>query len=182
MTLVTEAVIYAAKAHDGATRRGSDIPYIVHPMEAAAIAAALGGDDEVIAAAVLHDVMEDCGATREALAERFGERVAALVEAETQNPRAEWLERRREAVARLAAGGRDEKLIALADKLSNMRTMGRDHAREGDALFARFHMKDKRLLCWYYRSCAEATRGEFGRTREWRELDALIAQVFGENA
>ena len=76
MTLVTQAAVFAANAHDGATRKGSGIPYIVHPMEAAAIAATLTDDPHVVAAAMLHDVMEDCGVGFEELRARFGERVA----------------------------------------------------------------------------------------------------------
>ena len=67
MELVTQAMIFAAEKHDGAVRKASNIPYIVHPMEAAAIAATLTDDQEVLAATVLHDVMEDCGVTFEAI-------------------------------------------------------------------------------------------------------------------
>ena len=74
MTLVTQAVIFAAQAHDGAARKGSEIPYIVHPMEVVAIASTMTDDPQVLAAAALHDVMEDCGVTFETLSERFGVR------------------------------------------------------------------------------------------------------------
>lgn len=184
MTLVTDAAIFAARMHDGAVRRGSRVPYIVHPMEVAAIAARLTDDEEILAAALLHDVIEDCGQTREELAARFGERVAALVEAETQTPPPDepdsWLARKREAIAKLSQGGRDERLIALADKLSNMRAIARDYAREGEAVFGRFHAGDKALHAWYYRRCAEAIGEAFGQTEEWRELDRLVREVFGE--
>ena len=70
MTLVTQAVIFAAQAHDGAARKGSEIPYIVHPMEVVAIASTMTDDPQVLAAAALHDVMEDCGVTFETLSER----------------------------------------------------------------------------------------------------------------
>ena len=76
MTLVTQAVIFAAQAHDGAARKGGEIPYIVHPMEVVAIASTMTDDPQVLAAAALHDVMEDCGVTFETLSERFGVRVA----------------------------------------------------------------------------------------------------------
>lgn len=79
MTLVTEAVIFAAQAHDGAARKGSVIPYIVHPMEVVAICATLTDDPQVLAAAALHDVMEDCGIGFDELSRRFGVRVAGLV-------------------------------------------------------------------------------------------------------
>ena len=186
MTLLTQAVIFAANAHDGATRKGSRTPYIVHPMEAAAIAAALTRDEEVIAAAALHDVAEDCGVTGEELASRFGERVSRLVlwESQTQfpDPRESWQVRKRETIDKLARGGRETKILALADKLSNMRAICRDFRREGEALFARFNQSDKRLHAWYYRSCAALIEPELGDTDEWRELTRLIDEVFGREA
>ena len=183
MTLVTQAAVFAAHAHDGATRKGSQIPYIVHPMEAAAIAATLTDDPHVVAAAMLHDVMEDCGVSFEELHARFGERVATLVRDESQSEgpesRASWGRRKREAVRRLARGSRDAKIIGLSDKLSNMRAIFRDVGREGDAVFLRFNQHDKRQHAWYYRSCAALMEGELGRTLAWQELSGLIAQVFG---
>lgn len=184
MTLLTEAVIFAAKAHDGLLRRGSETPYIVHPMEAAAIAAALGADEEIIAAAALHDVVEDCGVSFETLEAKFGARVARLVESQTQtggaDPAESWLARKREAVEKLRQGGRDVKLLALADKLSNMRAIRRDYERCGEGLFERFHERDKALHERYYRACARLIEPELGETDEWRELMALIDGVFGK--
>ena len=183
MTLVTQAAVFAAHAHDGATRKGSQIPYIVHPMEAAAIAATLTDDPDVVAAAMLHDVMEDCGVSFEELRARFGERVATLERDESQSEgpesRASWGRRKREAVRRLARGSRDAKIICLSDKLSNLRAIFRDVGREGDAVFLRFNQHDKRQHAWYYRSCAALMEGELGRTLAWQELSGLIAQVFG---
>ena len=183
MTLVTQAAVFAANAHDGATRKGSTIPYIVHPMEAAAIAATLTDDPQVVAAAMLHDVIEDCGVSFEELRARFGERVAALVRDESQSEgpdsRAPWSLRKREAVRRLSRGSREAKIICLADKLSNMRAIYRDVMREGDAVFLRFNQHDKRQHAWYYRSCAALMEGELGQTMAFRELSQLIALVFG---
>ena len=183
MTLVTQAAVFAANAHDGATRKGSGIPYIVHPMEAASIAATLTDDPHVVAAAVLHDVMEDCGVSFEELRARFGERVATLVRDESQSEgpdsRAPWSRRKREAVRRLARGSRDAKIICLSDKLSNMRAIYRDVLREGDAVFLRFNQHDKRQHAWYYRSCAALMEGELGQTMAFAELSRLIALVFG---
>ena len=182
MTLLTQAVIFAANAHDGATRKGSSIPYIVHPMEAAAIAAALTRDEEVIAAAALHDVAEDCGVTQEELTRRFGARVAHLVQCESQtqfpDARQSWQTRKQETIDKLSRGGRETKIIALADKLSNMRAICRDYRREGEALFARFNQSDKRLHAWYYRSCAMLIEQELGGCDECRELARLIDEVF----
>ena len=84
MTRLSEAISFAARCHDGMLRKGTDTPYIVHPMEAAAIAAALTNDEDILCACVLHDVAEDCGVTESELAERFGVRTAQLVMSETQ--------------------------------------------------------------------------------------------------
>lgn len=182
MTLTTQAVIFAAQAHDGALRKGGDLPYIVHPMETAVIAASITSDEEVIAAAALHDVIEDCGVTAGELCARFGERVARLVLAETHinegDPRLTWDERKRETVERLRRAGREESIIALADKLSNMRAIRRDYEREGEGMFLRFHQHDMRRHAWYYRSCAALLEGELGGTQAWQELDHLIGSVF----
>ena len=182
MTLVTDAAIFAAEAHDGMLRRGSSVPYIVHPMEAAAIAASLTQDEAVIAAAMLHDVMEDCGVSRQTLVERFGERVAALVEAESQTQGASWLTRKREAIDKLRAGGRETRILALADKLSNMRAIWRDYMREGEAMFSKFHEQDRGLHAWYYHACADLIARELADTDAYRELRALIDAVFGAKA
>lgn len=182
MKLVTQAMIFAAQMHDGAVRKGSKIPYIVHPMEAAAIAASLTDDPHILAAAVLHDVMEDCGVSYEELLARFGSRVAELVRADSQNlgayTHADWCMRKRAAIERLGFASRELKLIVLADKLSNIRAICRDYMREGEAMFQKFNQSDMRLHAWYYRSCAALIRGEFEHTSAWRELNALIEYVF----
>jgi len=182
MTLVTEAVIFASRQHDGMLRKGTDLPYIIHPTEVLAIASALTDDPEILAAAVLHDVIEDCGVTEEELAERFGARVTRLVLSETQlsdgDPRATWDARKKEALLRIARGGRSVKLIALADKLSNMRAIHRDYDRDSDTMFLRFHQHDKTRHAWYYRSMVNLLRDEFGDTDAWRELHAHVEHVF----
>ena len=182
MSLFADAIAFAVQAHDGALRKGTNTPYIVHPMETAAIAATLTDDPEVLAAAVLHDVIEDCGVTVEALCGRFGERVARIVLFESQtadgDPCQSWERRKREAIERLRNADRAQMIVALSDKLSNMRAISRDYTRFGEALFARFHQQDKQRHAWYYRSCAALLRRELGDTDAFAELTHLIAQVF----
>lgn len=184
MTLVTDATIFAAQQHDGMLRKGTDLPYIVHPAEVMAIASALTSDPEILAAAVMHDVIEDCGVTESELAARFGSRVAHLVMSETQlasgDPRKTWDARKQEALSRIAKGGRDVKLIALSDKLSNMRAIHRDYDRDKDGMFLRFHQHDKRRHAWYYREMTALLEGEFGDTDAWQELRAHVEHVFAD--
>ena len=184
MELVTQAMIFAATMHDGAVRKASNIPYIVHPMEAAAIAATITDDQEVLAAAVLHDVMEDCGVSFEALRERFGERVADLVRADSHNQgafaEASWNARKREAVRKLEKASAELLLITLSDKLSNIRAIYRDYLRDGDDMFLKFNQTDKRRHAWYYRNCAALTKAVYGHTSAWREMNALVETVFAD--
>ena len=89
MELVSEAIAFAVKAHDGMRRKNSELPYILHPMEAAVIVGSMSDDPCLIAAAVLHDVVEDAGVSLETVGEKFGARVRALVASETEDKRAD---------------------------------------------------------------------------------------------
>lgn len=184
MTLVSDAMIFATQAHDGALRKGTNLPYIVHPAEVAAIAATLTDDPEILAAALLHDVMEDCGVSESELIQRFGTRVAQLVKNETEersgDPCETWLVRKQSAIKRIAAGSREVKIIALSDKLSNMRAIHRDYDSHGERLFFRFHQHDKALHAWYYRSFAALLESELRDTLAWQELSEHIAYVFAD--
>lgn len=107
MELVSRAMEFAIEAHDGMRRKKQDIPFILHPMEVASIVSSLTTNQEVIAAAVLHDVVEDTPTTLEDIARNFGDRVATLVQAETENkrrdlpPEATWRIRKEESIAYL---------------------------------------------------------------------------------
>ena len=83
MELVSEAIVFAVKAHDGMRRKKGNSPYILHPMEAAVIVGTMTDDQSLIAAAALHDVMEDADIPMEEIEKRFGKRVRELVESET---------------------------------------------------------------------------------------------------
>ena len=81
--LLDRAIIFAVRAHAGTERRGKGFPYIVHPMEAVSIAATITSDQEILAAAALHDTVEDTDVTVDQIRSEFGERIASLVAAET---------------------------------------------------------------------------------------------------
>ena len=184
--LLERAVAFAAEAHMGAFRKATRIPYIVHPMEAAAIVATLTDDEEILAAAVLHDVVEDTGHSAEEIREKFGERVARLVLAESENKRTEqsatatWKVRKQETLDFLNGPAmREEKMIALGDKLSNMRQIYRDYSTIEDEVWERFNQKDKAEHEWYYRGILEALRDEFGESLAWKEYRELVEGVWG---
>lgn len=186
MNTFTQAMRFAIDAHGEARRKGDGTPMILHAMESAAIAATLTDDQEVLAAAVLHDTVEDAGVSIEEICERFGARVARLVGSETENkrwdtpPEQTWRTRKEESIATLlASNDRAVSIVFLADKLSNMRSFYREKQKHGDAIWKGFNQKDPAQHHWYYRRIADAL-SQFARTCAWQEYDWLIRQVFDE--
>lgn len=182
--LLDRAIVYAVQAHAGTERRGKGFPYIVHPMEAVAIVATMTPDQELLAAAALHDTVEDTDVTVEQLREAFGERVASLVASESDTPvegvseEMSWRGRKQAAIDRLAATSRDAKMVALGDKLSNMRAIARDYAELGDALWSRFHAPGgKADHEWHYRGLAQSLSVLTG-TAAFDEFERLIDEAF----
>ena len=184
LPLFERASVFAAVAHQGAKRKGGRIPYLVHPIEAAAIVAEMTDDEELIAAAVLHDVVEDTEVTLSDLQRFFGDRIAHYVSGESENKRKElppentWKLRKQETIAFLMdQADKNAKILALADKLSNFRSIGRDEQSVGDRFWQRFNQKDKQMHGWLYRQTAEALR-ELEAFPAWQEYDRLIKKVF----
>lgn len=188
MELVSEAVAFAVRAHDGMRRKQSDEPYILHPMEAAVIVGTMTNDQDLIAAAALHDVVEDAGVTLDEIKERFGTRVCELVASETEDkredlpPEATWRIRKEESLAVLASTkDRDVLVVWLGDKLANMRAIYRSFKVEGTAMWQRFNQTDPEAQAWYYRSIVRLTE-PLSDTSAWLEYKTLTELVFGKEA
>ncbi|MCR5352277.1 MAG: HD domain-containing protein [Bacteroidales bacterium] len=178
--LLDRAIIFAVRAHAGTERRGKGFPYIVHPMEAMAIVATMTSDQELLAAAALHDTVEDTDATLEQIRAEFGDRVAALVAVDSEScPGGDrsWHARKQAAIDVLAGASREAKMVVLGDKLSNMRAIAQDYAERGDALWSIFHVSDPAEHAWRYHALADALR-ELQDTAAFREFERLIRQVF----
>ena len=186
MELVSSAIVFAANAHDGMRRKKSEAPYILHPMEAAVIVGTMTDDQNVIAAAALHDVVEDAGITIEDIEEKFGKRVRELVESETEDkrenlpPSETWRIRKEESLSVLKnAEDIAVLMVWLGDKLANMRSLYRDFKVEGIAMWQRFNQKDPEMQAWYYRSILKLTE-RLSDTSAWLEYKALTELVFGK--
>ena len=186
MELVSEAIAFAAKAHDGMRRKKSNAPYLLHPMEAAVIVGTMTDDQSIIAAAALHDVVEDAGVTIDEIVARFGSRVGELVDSETEDKRADlppadtWRIRKEESLEFLRnTEDMGAVMVWLGDKLANMRSIYRDFKVEGDAMWQRFNQKNVSQQAWYYRSIAQLTR-RLEHTSAWLEYNTLTELVFGK--
>ncbi|MBO4361272.1 MAG: bifunctional (p)ppGpp synthetase/guanosine-3',5'-bis(diphosphate) 3'-pyrophosphohydrolase [Paludibacteraceae bacterium] len=183
--LLDRAIVFAVNAHHNTERRGKGFPYVVHPMEAVEIVATITSDQQLLAAAALHDTIEDTDVTVEQLRAEFGERIANLVHAESDqftegvSDEDSWHDRKQAAIDRLAAASHDAKIVAMGDKLSNMRAIWRDYQQQGDRLWQIFHVKDKASHEWHYRGLA-ASLAELSDTFAYQEFVRLVDEVFGK--
>ncbi len=184
MTTLGKAIKFAVDAHGDTPRKGKTRLYILHPLEVMTIVASLTEDENVLAAAVLHDVVEDAGVTEAEIRSAFGKDVAALVKAESENkmrdfpPEASWKARKQATIDHLAGLEKDALLICLGDKLANIREMSRDYKAIGDELWARFNQKDKKAHEWYYGSVFQILAKALGEVPPIREYRALLKEVF----
>lgn len=183
-TVLEEAIFFATEAHHGQVRKMADTPYILHPLEVASIISTITHDQEVMAAGLLHDTVEDCGVDPKEIKEKFGARVAALVQSETEDklsdrPASEtWQQRKEESLVMLEnTKNIDVKILWLADKLSNMRSFYREYMRQGDRIWEYLNQKDKKMHAWYYRTIAENLK-EFSTYAAYQEYVELVEKVF----
>lgn len=152
---IDEAIIFAVKRHAGGLRKGTVLPYILHPLEVLQILSNMDADTDLQIAGLLHDTIEDTDTTAQEIAALFGEDVAALVSHHSEDKEKSWLARKTAALAALQSADERQQMLALADKLSNLRSIARDYAALGDALWQRFHAP-KEKQAWYYNGILDA--------------------------
>ena len=171
---------YAAEKHAGQTRKQTAVPYLSHLMAVASLVLEAGGDEDMAIAALLHDVVEDCGGMprlREVRGQ-FGARVAKIVEGCTDSfgePKAEWVERKRDYLRELKHADAETRLVSASDKLHNVRTILADYRRDGESIWERFTGKKEGTL-WYYRALSDEYQRR-GSNRNTRELEIAVAQL-----
>lgn len=183
-SLFDRAAQFAIQAHSGTERRAKGFPYIVHPMEAATIVASITNDPELLAAAILHDTVEDTDTTIEQIETLFGPRVAQLVlhDTGTKDHSLSWRKRKQLQIDKIASSDRESMIVALGDKLSNMRTIAADYHTIGDDLWSRFHTPGgKSDIHWYYRNLAQAL-SPLSDTLPYQEFTRLIDSTFGKKS
>lgn len=182
--LLDRAIKFAVDAHAGTERRGKGFPYIVHPLEAMSIVATMTSDQELLAAAALHDTVEDTEVNLDKIRKEFGAKVASLVEAESDvfiaglDETSSWRMRKQAAIDRLANASQEAKIVALGDKLSNMRAIAADYRVQGDRLWSKFHAPGgKTDHEWHYRGLAKSLES-LGEYDAYKELKKLIDDVY----
>jgi len=189
-----DALVFAAALHARQTRKGpEEIPYISHLLGVASLVLEAGGDEDMAIAALLHDAVEDQGGyeTLDRIREKYGERVAHIVEGCTDDfsghNRTPWCERKTKYIAHLRDDIDEEtRIVSLADKVHNARTILLDYIDHGESVFNRFKGRKDGSM-WYYRALVDSFRyaeqkrpiREFARGHErlLRELDRLVGKL-----
>ena len=176
---IHKAIEFAVLKHAGQKRKGTNIPYIVHPMEVMQILSENGCKEDVIIAGLLHDTVEDAGVSIKEIHQIFGSVVANIVSFESEDKAKTWQERKQITLDNLADSDFDCSICCLADKLSNIRAIYSDYNNIGDKLWDRFN-KDKESIGWYYKSIREITK-RFEYHPIWKEYDKIVNKVFDKD-
>lgn len=154
--MINLAIEVAGRAHNGQVRKGTDIPYITHPYAVGILLLRAGRSDEVVAAGLLHDTLEDTSLSLEEIRQLFGQRVADIVLGCSEpNRNLPWEERKQHTLDFLRTAPLDIRWVSCADKLHNLRTLACDLNRIGDQVWYRFH-RGRNKQEWYYRGIVES--------------------------
>jgi len=184
ISLLDKAVVFAAKKHEGAMRKGGIQPYIFHPLEVVSLASMITNDQEILCAAMLHDVLEDTETVKFEILDKFNKRIMDLVLTESENKRqgesreASWKQRKTEAIEQIR-NSKDigSKIICLCDKVSNLRSFHLLQLQKGDEMWKIFHNSDPKEHYWYYSSLYEAL-SDLKEEALYKEMNFLIQTIF----
>jgi (p)ppGpp synthase/HD superfamily hydrolase len=171
---------FAAQKHQGQVRKASSIPYIAHLMGVASLVLEAGGDEDLAIAALLHDVVEDCGGAPvlKEVGRRFGKRVAHVVDGCTDAdtyPKPPWRERKENYISHLKKADADTRLVSAADKLNNVRSILSDYRVIGESVWSRFNGGREGTL-WYYRTLRDVFLRR-PRNRITKDLELAVSEL-----
>jgi (p)ppGpp synthase/HD superfamily hydrolase len=171
---------YAAEKHAGQTRKQTAVPYLSHLMAVASLVLEAGGDEDLAIAALLHDVVEDCGGMPRLgeILKQFGPRVAKIVEGCSDcfgEPKPAWIERKKDYLLAVKHADADTRLVSASDKLHNVRTILADYREHGERIWERFTGKKDGTL-WYYRALSDEYRRR-NPNRNTRELEIAVTAL-----
>ena len=187
-----QAVEFATKLHDGQVRKGTSIPYISHPIAVASLVMEHGGTEDETIAALLHDVVEDCGGqpVLNEVRKLFGDNVATIVDGCTEThirPKPPWIERKKKYISHMKTASPSVRLVACADKIHNIRSLIADYRQVGESVWERFRANKKETV-WFYNEVLQSLK-DSGENRpiildlekEIEVLSLTIGLANGEN-
>ena len=182
MTTIFDAIEFAARAHRGHCRKGTKIPYIVHPLAVAKILIDAGCPEDDVVAGILHDTVEDTPVSLDEIRHTFGETVARIVEGASEPDKSKpWEKRKAHTIENLKTASEAVLLVSCADKIENLEAIREDRERVGEEVWARFR-RGRDQQAWYYRSVLDVLKNRLmagpGLPLVQR-LRKAVAEVFG---
>jgi (p)ppGpp synthase/HD superfamily hydrolase len=178
--IIEKALQVASKNHQGQYRKNTDIPYITHPVAVGMMLLRNGYSEEIVAAGILHDTVEDTPLTLEELKSEFGAKIAEMVEGSSEPDKSlTWKERKEHTIEFLKTAPEDIRAVACADKLHNIRSIIRDYELVGEEVWKRFNA-GKEQQKWYYTNIVESlgVQSTFALLTELRfEVDRLFGSI-----
>jgi (p)ppGpp synthase/HD superfamily hydrolase len=159
-----EALVLASSLHRAQARKASGVPYIAHLLAVASMVLEEGGSEDMAIAALLHDAAEDQGGeeTLAGIAAAFGNKVARWVRQSSDTfvlPKPEWEARKHHHLASIPTADPEARLIMLADKVHNARSIVADYERLGPEVWDSFSVPRERTV-WYYAQLLEVFERE----------------------
>lgn len=180
---IQKAINTASTLHLAQSRRGDgSLPYIVHPFSVAWILQNYTDDEDVIAAGLLHDVLEDVeGYEFSDLEKDFGPKVAKIVaevsekQEDDNGNRPKWKERKDQYLENLKIASVEAMMVAAADKIHNLKSLGEDYLKQGETIWVHFHGKPRDSF-WFYEEAARILRQRL-QNKITEELDLTLERV-----
>jgi (p)ppGpp synthase/HD superfamily hydrolase len=177
--MIDLAIQVAINAHQNQVRKGTDVPYITHPLAVGVILAKAGCSDEVIAAGILHDTVENTSVTLDDIRNKFGEKVTWIVEGASEPDKTlPWKDRKCHTIDYLKGATPEVKFVTLADKLHNIRSIEADDVDKNEKFWDRFK-EGKDMQKWYYQSLVQALHDDLA-DEEYKTLHSQFAQEVNE--
>jgi (p)ppGpp synthase/HD superfamily hydrolase len=156
MDVIEKALELASKFHEGQYRKNTDILYITHPVTVGMMLLKKGYSEEVVAAGILHDTVEDTSLTLEEIKREFGSNIAEIVEGSSEPDKSlPWKARKEHTIEFLKTASEDIRAVVCADKLHNIRSIIRDYEQVGEEVWSRFNA-GKEQQKWYYTNVVDS--------------------------
>jgi (p)ppGpp synthase/HD superfamily hydrolase len=180
MDIVEKALQIASKSHEGQYRKNTDIPYITHPVAVGMMLLKSGYSEEIVAAGILHDTVEDTTLTLNEIKKEFGSMIAEIVEGSSEPDKSlPWKARKEHTIDFLKSASEDIRAVVCADKLHNIRSIIRDYEQVGEEVWSRFNA-GKEQQKWYYTNVVDSlgAQSSFELLTELRaEVDRLFREL-----
>ena len=177
MNMIHEAIIFSAVAHKNQKRKGTDVPYIVHPFEVAQILTQANASESAICAGLLHDTVEDTEVTLEDIRREFGQETAEIVASMTEDKSLSWEERKQKTIDTAGSMSLEKQQLLCADKLSSLRSIDADMREVGEDIWKRFK-RGKESQKWYYKGIMEALSHSLHNYAMYQEMKELFNKIF----